>query len=733
MKVAVITPSWRTPTAWLEQCVDSVAQQTIPCTHFLVCDGDVTGNAALPLGIQVLRLPRPHADAGNAARAIGSISAIAQGFDALAYLDADNWYEPDHLRLLCEAQQQTGAAVCSSGRLLHYPSGELLSPCPEVDGEQFVASNCLLLTRAAFGLVSAWYLRPYSTAPDSARALWQAIRDAGFLRTHHGQPTVHCRTRDLAHYRHFGKEPPADARSGVVPPHPPTPSPTAGRGGEERLSYSPLPAEGEGLGVRGPSTRPRISLCMIVKDEANHLADCLRPVLGLVDEAVVVDTGSSDATREIARALGARVVDFPWVDSFAAARNEALHHATGDWVFSLDADDRLDTANCNRLQRLFGMLSAENRAYLMKQWSVPDEANGSALVADHVRLFRKQPGITWRYRVHEQILPALRAAGAQFVLTDLVIHHLGYREANVRRQKLARNLRLLLLEAQEQPDEPFTLFNLAATYLDLGESATALPYLHHCLKTAPAGATFLPRAYVLLIQTQRTLGRLEEGLHNCRAGRERFPHDMELCFEEGLLRQAGNDVAGAQQCFERILQLPPGPCYVGVDAGLRGHLTRHQLALALRAQGRLTEAEAQWRAAVDACPQYGPAWLGLAELYLQQKRDAEVEALVERLRQDSQAGQVVAALRARLCLAHGNYTMARRLLEEALQQAAQSLWLRLLLGEVLLLTGQDLEEAERHLSAVVAVDPRHKRARERLQQVRQRRAETPSPFSGQQA
>ena len=90
---------------------------------------------------------------------------------------------------------------------------------------------------------------------------------------------------------------------------------------------------------------------MIVKNEEANLAACLDPVAGLVDEIIVVDTGSSDRTKEIAAAHDAVVADFPWCDSFAAARNECLRHATGQWIFWLDADDRLDERNVQKLQR----------------------------------------------------------------------------------------------------------------------------------------------------------------------------------------------------------------------------------------------------------------------------------------------------------------------------------------------------------------------------------------------
>src|SRR6516164_7707722 len=115
----------------------------------------------------------------------------------------------------------------------------------------------------------------------------------------------------------------------------------------------------------------RVSLCMIVKNEEANLADCLQSVADLVDEMVVVDTGSTDRTREIAPGFGARVHDFPWVDSFAAARNETLRHATGEWTLRMDADDRVDEESRGRLRRLFAGLRDEVAGYVVKYVSLP--------------------------------------------------------------------------------------------------------------------------------------------------------------------------------------------------------------------------------------------------------------------------------------------------------------------------------------------------------------------------
>src|SRR6266540_3681495 len=139
-------------------------------------------------------------------------------------------------------------------------------------------------------------------------------------------------------------------------------------------------APGCPLGDTGISAKQRVSLTMIVRNEEKNIADCLESVRELVDELVVVDTGSQDRTKVIASALGAKVFDFPWVDSFARARNEAILHATGDWIFWLDADDRLDRENREKLKKVFQTLPRKRLlAYSMKVECVA-QPGGSATV-----------------------------------------------------------------------------------------------------------------------------------------------------------------------------------------------------------------------------------------------------------------------------------------------------------------------------------------------------------------
>jgi len=357
-----------------------------------------------------------------------------------------------------------------------------------------------------------------------------------------------------------------------------------------------------------------VSLCMIVRNEEHNLAACLESTGDLFAEKIIVDTGSADRTKEIAAGFGARVFDFAWVDSFATARNECLRHATGRWIMWLDADDRLDEENRTRLRALFAGLKDENAAYAMKCLCLPDPVSGTATVVDHVRLFPNHADIRWKYRVHEQILPAVRLKGGEVRWADVVIQHVGYQDAALRRRKLERDLRLLHLENAEHPDDPFTLFNLGCVFQELGQVREALPLLERSLARSQPGDSIVRKLYALIVQCHRQLGEHEQALAACKTGQQHYPQDCELLFQEGLVRREHGDRVGAERCFLHLMEHWEGSHFASLDTGLRSHKARHNLAVLYREQGRLAEAEAQWRAALAEQPQFTPAVNGLRQL-----------------------------------------------------------------------------------------------------------------------
>src|SRR6266852_5628223 len=433
-----------------------------------------------------------------------------------------------------------------------------------------------------------------------------------------------------------------------------------------------------------------VSVTLIVKNEESSLPACLASVTGLADEILVVDTDSTDRTKEVAAGLGARVLDFPWIDDFAAARNEGLKHASGKWIVWLDADERLDDANREKLRALIAGLTDENAAYVMKQRSgegiqyepaaqardsaepllalrardsgepllaLRARAPRSFTVVDQVRLFRNNPQVRWRYRVHEQILPALRQVGCDIRFTDIAIDHAGYVDPALRRRKTERNLRLLLLEDAERPDDPFTLFNLGWAYQELGRTAESLPLLIRSLERSQPSDSIVRKLYTLITAGYRQLGRPGEAMAACRAGRARCPDDAELLQLEATLRSEAGDLSGAEACLRQLTRLQPTSHFASLDEGLRGPGARHQLAQLYRQTGRLAEAETEWQAVVAEQPQFTPAWLGLAEVYLQTARWPELDHAA------TQAGDLDGAvLKARGCLARKDFAEARQLL-----------------------------------------------------------------------
>lgn len=205
---------------------------------------------------------------------------------------------------------------------------------------------------------------------------------------------------------------------------------------------------------RRKTAEPTISLNLIAKDEEGFIEDCLRSVSGVVDEVVVVDTGSSDGTPRIARSLGAQVYPFEWCDDFAAARNHGLKHCRGDWILTLDADEALDPKTKNEIRRSIARRKVD-LWYLRVLNLFPDGSPGgkSGSEVRLARLYRRVPGMRYVGRIHEQLDHNLPAAIAGH--SKARIFHRGYDpEVMLAKGKQARNTRLLELALQESIDGP---------------------------------------------------------------------------------------------------------------------------------------------------------------------------------------------------------------------------------------------------------------------------------------
>ena len=162
-----------------------------------------------------------------------------------------------------------------------------------------------------------------------------------------------------------------------------------------------------------------------------------------------------------------------------------LARATGDYAFWLDADDLIEPPERAKLEELLGRLGrgGEMPAFVVRcSCDAGPNGEGGETVVDHIRLFPVIEGVRWTYRVHEQILPALKRAGLPVQWTDITVRHTGYADRDLRSRKLERDSRILLEELAERPDDPFTLFNLGSIAIERTEWNDALEYLKRSLR-----------------------------------------------------------------------------------------------------------------------------------------------------------------------------------------------------------------------------------------------------------
>jgi len=224
-----------------------------------------------------------------------------------------------------------------------------------------------------------------------------------------------------------------------------------------------------------------LALSMIVRDAAGLLPQCLESVRGVVQEMVIADTGSRDDSKEIALAFGARVIQIPWHNDFAEARNLCLDSVHSDWVLSLDADELLDPTAAGKLAPLLAnssitayQVTIRNfvRSLQDRIWDRPAIPNDSPLPSgkpfpayvDHqnVRLFRNEKSIRFVGRVHESVGPSLLKQKRAIAHADFLIYHFGLAAAS--EDRAAKNIFYRELGRQKLLEMPTD----AQAHLELG-------------------------------------------------------------------------------------------------------------------------------------------------------------------------------------------------------------------------------------------------------------------------
>ena len=340
-----------------------------------------------------------------------------------------------------------------------------------------------------------------------------------------------------------------------------------------------------------PAEGLRLSLCMIVRDEEEMLPRCLAAVAGAIDEIVIVDTGSIDATIEIARSFGARVIEHRWTGSFAEARNVSFDAAGGDWLMYLDADEVLVREDAELLRSLTGRTWRE-AFYLSETNYTGDQEDGGAVAHNALRVFRNRPEYRFEGRVHEQI--AHRLPGylpERLEATSVRVEHYGYlgvvREG---REKSRRNIELLRLAQAESPPSPFLHYNLGCEFAAAGDRGAALAEFERSWKLLQAlpdrdSYRFMPALLSRLVKALRVCGRPEDALARAEEGLACFPEFTDLVLEQALAAIALGQRDRAIELCERCIEMGDAPRRYTATVGAGTYLPRLHLAELRRANG----------------------------------------------------------------------------------------------------------------------------------------------------
>lgn len=443
---------------------------------------------------------------------------------------------------------------------------------------------------------------------------------------------------------------------------------------------------------------PFLSLCMIVKNEAEDLPRCLKSVEGIVDEIIVVDTGSEDETIAVAQSYGAKVYTYPWQGDFSAARNFSLEKAQGEWILVLDADEELVKESAQDLHNF--LLAAQHTAYFLQEINYVGEKPGAEAVLHLTpRLFQNRPEYRYKGAIHEQIGPSIIENGGSIGFSPVKLLHYGYlRKAVLDKNKIQRNITILENEVKRQPFDPFTRYNLGIEYMRLEQYEEALKHFKVAFSKLPS----LEMGYASILVRNiawalRQLKRYKDALKVVDDAILAYPDYTDLVFLKAQVLADMKRFSQAASFFELcIKQGEASPRHI-TEQGVGSYKAWYALGQIYEQLGDLGQAVRAYTQALDANPRFLPPIDNLADILIPRENVEEVRAFFARHvnmeDEDTLATLAVAFAK------KGKYEVSVDYINTALTRFPQSQQFLLLKGQALLYLKQ-YEEALKFFTQV---------------------------------
>ena len=306
-----------------------------------------------------------------------------------------------------------------------------------------------------------------------------------------------------------------------------------------------------------------ISLCMIVKNEEEYLTRCLSSINDIASEIIIVDTGSTDKTVEIAKKFGAKVYYFKWNNNFSEARNESLKYATKDWILILDADDEIYQEDKKFLRALLDGELDEKSIYYFETLSYYGSSveKGDIVINLNPRLFKNKRGIHYEGEVHNQLI--FTQGEYHSICDSIKIHHYGYLDKMITsKDKRNRNISILKEQIKNNPEYIFSYFNLGNEYAALDDMKNALECYYKAYEKFDPDSGYSSVLILRIIVSNYNLREYNVALNFVDIGIKNYPQCTDLYFYRSLIYKAMNSPTLQIKALEKCIELGEAPSEV---------------------------------------------------------------------------------------------------------------------------------------------------------------------------
>ncbi len=455
---------------------------------------------------------------------------------------------------------------------------------------------------------------------------------------------------------------------------------------------------------------PTLSLCLIARDEENNIPRCLSSAKDIVDEIIVVDTGSRDNTLRAARSEGARVFTLPWSGNFSEARNYSLNQAKGDWILYLDADEELVPGSEEIIKTLIKDATVEGYYFIIENLL----EKGEKINHLNLRLFRHRPEYQFRGLIHEQILPSIlnRDPKVRLLKTPVTILHRGYtQKERDSKNKLERNLAILKNAVMQNPRDKFMKYNLGVAYFEGKKHEESLVVFENLVEEVDSNTGYYPSLLRNLIICSVELKKYNKALKYCQKGINLFSDYQELYYLAALIFKENQHYSKALNMLEKCLSMPASPSRYLTTQGVKGFKSYYMLGQVLEELADLNKAANSYILALQDNPKFSPALLSLLEV---KKKICEGNEALKQVKEYFEFSTPAAlTLLGESLLKVGEYNLALQELRSLRDYSEISTESLVAWGKAALLTG-NLKEAESLLNKTPKNSPYYNKSLKEL-------------------